>query len=182
MTTTRERIIAGAEPVFDQCGFAATGVDKLTGAAGVSSRTLYKHLGSKSALIAAVLDARRGRFLRAFDVATVDELFSALASWVRVEGARGCLFLRALGEGGKTDPQIVATVTAYRAQLHHLIGSLVHNETGRDNELLTEQLIVLFEGATSGASYRGTRAITAARTAAAALLTERSTHPAAQVL
>lgn len=163
MDTTRERIIAAAEPVFDQFGFTATGVDRLTAAASVSSRTLYKHLGSKSALIAAVLDARRGRFLHAFDVATVDQLFSALADWVVAEGARGCLFLRALGEGGESDPEIVTSVTAYRAQLHQLIEHLVRNGTGVADELLIEQLVVLFEGATTAASYRGAPAITAAR-------------------
>lgn len=182
VTSTRERIIAESEPVFDQFGFAATGVDRLTEAAGVSSRTLYKHLGSKSALIAAVLDARRGRFLHSFDVTTVDDLFSALASWVRVEGARGCLFLRALGEGGEADSEIAATVSEYRAQLHQLMGRLVRNSTGTDNESLTEQLIVLFEGATSAASYWGARATTAARTAAATLLAEWPPRPAAQEL
>lgn len=182
MSTTRERIIAEAEPVFSQFGFAATGVDQLTEAAGVSSRTLYKHLGSKAALITGVLDARRGRFLHAFDVTTVDDLFSALASWVRAEGARGCLFLRALGEGGESNPEIVAAVLEYRVQLHQLVGRLVRSDTGTDNDLLTEQLIVLFEGATSAASYRGARAVAAAQTAAATLLADCSARPTPQAL
>src|SRR5699024_10540841 len=75
VTTAPDRIITSTEPVFDQHGFAGSGVDRLTEAAGVSSRTLYKHLGSKSGLIAAVLNARRERFARLFDVATIDELF-----------------------------------------------------------------------------------------------------------
>ncbi|MFD2395878.1 TetR/AcrR family transcriptional regulator [Prauserella oleivorans] len=146
MTTTRERIISSTEPVFDQHGFAGIGVDRLTEAAGVSSRTLYKHMGSKTGLIAAVLDARRERFSRVFDVSTVDELFDALAAWVRSEGARGCLFLRALGEGGRSIPEVDRAVSQYRELLHRVMSRIVEHETGGADELLAEQLLVVFEG------------------------------------
>src|SRR5690606_3539028 len=145
-----------------------------TEAVGVSSRTLYKHIGSKSALIVAVLDARSERFLRAFAVETVDEFFTALASWSRDEGARGCLFLRARGENGDTDPERSATVAKYREQLLRLIGDLVRHDTGKDDPFLAEQLLILFEGATSAVSYRGTRAIDAARSTAATLVALRA--------
>lgn len=52
--TTRDRIIEAAEDVFDRRGFAGTGIDQITDAAGVSSRTLHKHLSSKTGLIAFV--------------------------------------------------------------------------------------------------------------------------------
>lgn len=174
VTTTRERIISSTEPVFDQHGFAGIGVDRLTEAAGVSSRTLYKHMGSKTGLIAAVLDARRERFSRVFDVSTVDELFDALAAWVRSEGARGCLFLRALGEGGRSVPEVDRAVSQYRELLHRVMSRIVEHETGGADELLAEQLLVVFEGATSAASYRGQRAIDAARIVARSLVVTRT--------
>ena len=163
MTTTRERIITSAEPVFDEYGFAGIGVDRLTEAAGVSSRTLYKHLGSKTGLIAAVLDARRERFGRVFDVSTVDELFDALTVWIRSEGARGCLFLRALGEDGRRVPEVEHAVRQYRELLHRAMSRIVQHETGSADAVRAEQLLVVFEGATSAASYRGQRAVDAAR-------------------
>ncbi len=172
MATVRERIITESELVFDRHGFAGTGVDRLTAAARVSSRTLYKHLGSKTGLIAAVLDARRERFARALDVPTVDGLFSTLAAWTRTEGARGCLFLRALGEGGASQPEIAAAVTAYREQLRATIARIVRRETGSDDELLADQLLALFEGATSAASYRSESTIEAARAAATLLVAQ----------
>ncbi|MCP2251562.1 transcriptional regulator, TetR family [Prauserella aidingensis] len=174
MTTTRERIITSTEPVFDAHGFAGIGVDRLTEAAGVSSRTLYKHMGSKTGLIAAVLDARRDRFSRVFAVSTVDELFDALASWVRSEGARGCLFLRALGEDGHGVAEVEHAVAEYRELLHRVMASIVERETGGADELLAEQLLVVFEGATSAASYRGQRAVDAARAAARSLVVART--------
>lgn len=168
--TTRDRIVEAAEGVFDRQGFAGTGIDQITDAAGVSSRTLYKHLSSKTGLIAAVLDRRGQRFTVAFEARTSDELFSALAGWVRANGARGCLFLRALGEDGHAQPPIAAAAAEYRRQLHGLIRGVVAHELGRADDALAEQLLVLFEGATAAASYRGEPSIAAARSAAAALI------------
>ncbi|MCF8611728.1 TetR/AcrR family transcriptional regulator [Gordonia sp. HY285] len=173
MAPTRERILTAVEPVFDRHGFAGVGVDRLTAAAGVSSRTLYKHLGSKTGLVAAVLGARGERFARAFDVLTVDELFNALATWVRTEGSHGCLFLRAMGEDGGSVPEISAAVAEYRELLYSVVTRVVEYETGTADELLVEQLLVLFEGATSTASYRGPRAVESARTAAQRLVVTR---------
>lgn len=174
MTTTRERIIISTEPVFDEHGFAGIGVDRLAEAARVSSRTLYKHMGSKAGLIAAVLDARRERFGRVFNVSTVDELFDALAAWIHSEGARGCLFLRALGEGGRSVPEVDRAVSEYRELLHRVMSWIVEHETGGANELLAEQLLVVFEGATSAVSYRGQQAVEAARIVARSLVVART--------
>ncbi|MGJ9421174.1 TetR/AcrR family transcriptional regulator [Aeromicrobium sp. CF3.5] len=172
MTTTRSRIISAAGHVFDRHGFAGTGIDRLTESAGVSTRTLYKHLGSKSGLVVAVLDERRARFVDRFDVDTVDELFDTLEAWTQTEGARGCLFLRAQSEDGEGTLGVSSTVTAYREQLHDLVRRVVTHETGHDDDVLAEQVLVLFEGATSAASYRGTAAIHAAKAAASALVNQ----------
>ncbi|GAA1193583.1 TetR/AcrR family transcriptional regulator [Prauserella alba] len=170
MTTTRERIIAGTEAVFDEHGFAGVGMDRLTEASGVSSRTLYKHMGSKTGLIAAVLDARRERFDQAFDVLTIEDLFATLASWADTEGARGCLFLRALGEDGRSAPEVDRAVSDYRDLLQRAMARIVEHETGRTDAVLAEQLLVLFEGATAAMSYRGRQAIDAAHAAAKSLI------------
>lgn len=168
---TKAQIIASAENVFDHHGFTATGVDRLTEAAAVSSRTLYKHIGSKTELIAAVLEDRSSRFFNRLDVDNVDALFAALEEWTRAEGARGCLFLRAQGETGGSTPEIVNAVMAYRRGLRSLIARVVANDVGQSNyDMLAEQILVLFEGATSTASYRGVEAIHAARSAAALLV------------
>ncbi|KPM17660.1 TetR family transcriptional regulator [Citromicrobium sp. JL31] len=164
----RNRIITAAETAFDHCGFTATGMDRLTETANVSSRTLYKHLGNKNALIVAALEHRRRRFFAQLDVQSVDALFAALLDWTEAEGARGCLFLRATGETGGEVPEISDAVTAYRTDLRDLIERLVVAETGSTHE--TDTILVLFEGAVTAACYRGTQAIAAARTAAAVVL------------
>ena len=170
MSTTRASIVLSSEQVFDRHGFAATGMDRLTQEAGVSSRTLYKHLGSKDGLVAAVLSARAERFFAAFDVRGVDALFSTLAAWTASEGARGCLFLRALAETGGDVSGVVTAVADYRDRLVALVRRAVVDDLGRVDEPLAEQVLVLFEGAVSAASYRGAGAVVAARAAATTLV------------
>jgi AcrR family transcriptional regulator len=163
MDDTRARIVTDAEHLFDRHGFAATGMDAVASAAHVSSRTLYKHVGGKGALIAAVLESRRARFVAAVALAdSIDAMFDALTAWGESEGARGCLFLRAAGEGLADDPPVAASISTYRDGLRDSIRALV--PPGADD--LAEQLLVLFEGATAAMSYRGTAAIEAARAAA----------------
>ncbi|MEQ8895565.1 MAG: helix-turn-helix domain-containing protein [Roseovarius sp.] len=165
-----EKLIAAAERLFDRHGYVATGMDRLTQAAGMSSRTLYKHAGSKDALMARVLGARDRRFMRRLEVASVDALFAALADWIRVEGARGCFFLRTRAETGGEVPGIAEAVAAHKAAFRTRIHEVVAADLGRADEALAEQVLVLLEGASHAAVYRGTAAVDAARAAAAALV------------
>lgn len=168
---TKTKLISAAETLFDRHGFTATGMDRLTQAAGMSSRTLYKHAGSKTALIAAVLKERHRRFQQRLDVDNVEALFNELEEWVRTEGARGCLFLRAHGETGGDTAEITDAVLAHKATLYEKIQEIVFIETGsKRHSELAEQILVLYEGATAAAVYRGAEAIASARAAASALI------------
>ncbi|OZI57153.1 TetR/AcrR family transcriptional regulator [Bordetella genomosp. 1] len=167
---THSRLLAAAEQLFDRHGFTPTGMDRLAQAADISSRTLYKHAGSKNALIAAVLTARNQRFMTRIEVDRVDALFAALEAWMRKEGSRGCLLLRAQGETGGDTPEIARVVAAYKAELATRIRQIVASERGTDDPALAEQMLVLFEGATAAAMYRGVAAVAAARAAAAVLM------------
>ncbi|WP_018916839.1 TetR/AcrR family transcriptional regulator [Vreelandella zhanjiangensis] len=171
----KTKLISAAESLFDRHGFTATGIDRLTQAAGMSSRTLYKHAGSKHSLIAKVLSERDKRFLRRLDVSSVDALFKALEDWVRVEGCRGCLFLRAYGETGGDVPEIAEVMAAHKAGVWSKIQEIIALETnGRGNEQLAEQILILFEGATATAIYRGADAVATARHCAVRLVKQAS--------
>ncbi|MBZ8132942.1 TetR/AcrR family transcriptional regulator [Afifella sp. IM 167] len=166
----RDAIIASAEAVLDREGFSATGMDRLIKAAGVSSRTLYKHVGGRAGLILAALEAREERFFAAVRSDGVEELFRSLAEWVETEGAHGCFFLRALGEAGASDPSIAERVRAHKEATAGLIEACVAKDLGREDALLAAQILVLLEGATHAAVYRGASAVEAAGEAAATLL------------
>lgn len=168
---TKAKLLCAAEQLFDQRGFTRTGMDLLAQAADMSSRTLYKHAGSKTALIAAVLNERECRFMRRLDVQRVDALFDALAQWMREEGSRGCLFLRAHGETGGEAVEISDILSAHKARLTERIGQIVKRETqGKGGEELVTQILILVEGATAVAAYQGVDAVESARRAATTLI------------
>src|SRR5918994_925920 len=54
--TARDKLLGAASELFYADGIAATGVDDVVRAAGVSKPTLYAHFGSKAELVAAVLE------------------------------------------------------------------------------------------------------------------------------
>lgn len=166
----RTRLISTAEQLFDRHGFTATGMDRLTQAAGISSRTLYKHVGSKNGLMAAVLNERDRRFHRRIDAVSVDALFGALETWFAEEGARGCLFLRAWGETGGGVPEIVEVMARHKERLRQRIDDIVVAEIGHRDDELAEAILLLFEGATHAATYRGGAAVDGARRAARRLI------------
>lgn len=167
----RSKLVAAAERLFDRHGFTATGMDRLTEATGASSRTVYKHVGSKTALMATVLTERDRRFMRRLDVRSVDALFAALEDWVRVEGARGCLFLKTYGETGGDTPEIAQVVLAHKEAVRARIADIVALEIGGGGDPdLAEQIVILFEGAAAAAVYRGAEAVAAARAAAGILV------------
>jgi AcrR family transcriptional regulator len=53
---TRERILRAAAEVFAEKGYAASTTRELAAAAGVNEVTLFRHFGSKSNILAAVID------------------------------------------------------------------------------------------------------------------------------
>ncbi len=171
----RAELIAAADRLFDRHGFMATSMDQLTEAAGMSSRTLYKHIGSKTDLIVAVLAERHQRFMRQMEVEveSVDALFAALENWVATEGANGCLFLRAVGETGGDVPEVVDVMADHKAMLGLRIEQIVKTEVpGHHATDLAEQILVLFEGAMTASIYRGLYAVQSARQAASALMAQ----------
>ncbi|WP_137678875.1 TetR/AcrR family transcriptional regulator [Aurantiacibacter suaedae] len=168
-----DELTIAAERLFDTNGYSATGMDSLTQAAGMSSRTLYKRVGSKAALMGRVLAERDRRFMEAIAVQSVDALFSAVEHWVRTEGARGCLFLRSLAETGGNTPEIAAAVTAHKTAFRHRIHKIVAADLGHEDPALAEQILILAEGATHAAVYRGVTAVSAARSAAGLLVDAR---------
>jgi AcrR family transcriptional regulator len=80
----REQILATATEVFARTGFAATGLDEVAAAAGISRAILYRHFDSKTDLYRAVLDRAR-QYLSdavgepAYSEQIIDDLVAAAA-------------------------------------------------------------------------------------------------------
>ena len=172
----RARILATAQKVFQEEGFRGVGVDRILEPSGASTRTLYKHFGSKNGLAAAVLADRGRRFLAVLleepapGQGAVAALFDGLRRWTTEEGAHGCLFLRALGEYAAHDVGITEQVRAHKAAVRVVIAARVAADLGRPDEAVSSQVWLLFEGATAASAVAGAGMIAAARDAAAILV------------
>src|SRR6478735_4858575 len=96
----KEKLLDSASDLFYEDGIAATGVDDVVRAAGVSKPTLYAHFGSKAELVAAVLARRHAA--RAGELEALEggplAVFGWLADFYARDGARGCAFVNAAAE------------------------------------------------------------------------------------
>lgn len=176
----RDEIIAGAMGVFELQGFRGIGVDAVLAPSGASTRTLYKHFGSRDGLVLAVVERRHQAFMRALARLPdhgIEPLFQALADWLVDHGAHGCMLLRARAEYAAANDAVAALVARQKAEFRDEIARRVRTCLGRPDEMLTTQLWLLFEGATAAAAVAGPSVIDAALSAAQALLSRAASEP-----
>ena len=81
----REQLLAAATQAFARAGFAATSLDDIAAAAGISRVLLYRHFESKTDLYRAVLDRAVARLTAAvgtrdYSYASIDALLGAAAA------------------------------------------------------------------------------------------------------
>lgn len=99
MIDTATKIAAGLERAFATRGFAEPSVEDLRDASGVSLRTLYKYVPSRSEMVIAALEHRHQRYLgQVFDdlpsvpEAALETLLGRVSDWMATETSHGCLF------------------------------------------------------------------------------------------
>lgn len=175
----RNEIITGAMRTFEAQGFRGIGVDAVLAPSGASTRTLYKHFGSRDGLVLAVIKQRHRAFMDRLAVAPdggVAGLFQALSAWLDEFGASGCMLLRAHGEYAGSNAEVVACVRRQKTEFLAEFGRRIEQSIGLEDEVLALQIWLLFEGATAAASVMGTHVVAPAKEAAEALLTQARTE------
>ncbi|MDH3702639.1 MAG: TetR/AcrR family transcriptional regulator [Alphaproteobacteria bacterium] len=154
----REHLIDTAIQLFAEHGFHATGIDTILKSSGVSKKTLYRHFRSKEELILAALrkydglfrnsfmrqveelaDTPRGRLLAVFDVAEI---------WFGQSRFFGCMFINAIGEYSDIDTPIRQACMEFKALMRGYFRELCMQAEIPGGALLSEELALLFEGAT----------------------------------
>jgi AcrR family transcriptional regulator len=171
----RTEILASAARTFETQGLRGVGIDQVLAPSGASTRTLYKHFGSRDGLVIAVLEDRHQQFMAQLaseraDGEAIASLFDTLAHWVNARGASGCMLLRARSEYAQANEAIVTLVQQQKAQFHAEIAARVHTDLGREEAALALQVWMLFEGATAAATVAGPAVIDQARQAALTLM------------
>jgi AcrR family transcriptional regulator len=171
----RTDIIAAAERVFEDQGFRGIGVDRILAPSGASTRTLYKHFGSRDGLVLAVLDERHRDFMaRLAGWEGLDDpvghLFDVQAQWMTEHGARGCMLLRASSEYAGANPEVVTLVQRQKQEFEREIARRVEAELKRADVELATQIWLLFEGAVAAASVSDQSVLRSAQRAASILV------------
>jgi AcrR family transcriptional regulator len=157
-TSTRERLLAAAQELIEEGGYAAASVVAIADRAGVASGTLYRHFASKEELFVEVFRSvcsREERAMRAVatGVGGADDPVGA-AKWL--ETVMATFASRALGNpqlawaliAEPVDPRVDAERLAYRARYAALIAEGLR--AGIDAGELPEQNVELTAAALVG--------------------------------
>ena len=178
----RDQLIDTALDLFNRNGYHATGIDRILAEAGVAKMTLYKHFGSKDALIQAALERRDERWRDWFRNAVARRaetprgrllaVFDALDEWFDRPDFHGCMFIRAAGEFTELgDPIHAAAAEHQRLVLAELRG-LAAAAGARRPARLAREIMLLVLGAIVATQVSGPVDAGQAAKKAAALLIE----------
>ena len=152
-----DRLVSTARDLFCKQGIAATGVQEVLDAAGVSRMTLYNRFGSKQALVNAALELE-GRQWRTWFFDAIEQagrtprqgllnIFAVLEDWFSRDDYYGCGFINAISESDKSDQDVRTLALEHKSQVKGFLQHLAR-EAGLDNpEGFVDQLILIIDGA-----------------------------------
>lgn len=177
----RRRLLDAADTLFYTHGINATGVDAVITAANVARMTFYRNFAGKDDLVTSYLEGRDLRWRTTLEdtIANADHdprtqllaMFDALNIWHSDPRFRGCSFANAAAELADPDHPARTVVTTHKHSLHKRMNELAHATTHPQPELLADQIMMLFEGATTAQALGiVTDAATKARTTAEQLI------------
>ena len=162
--SARERLLAAATELFYAEGVHTVGIDRVIERAGVAKASLYSTFGSKEELVRAYLagraEARQRRITER--IARHDTprdrilgIFDLLGERVAAPTYRGCAFINASAEGPRGETKVTRVCSDSRAWLRDQFIALARDAGAADPTTLGRQLVLLFDGATIGASMDG---------------------------
>lgn len=185
--STRDRLIDTAARLFYAEGITATGVDTVVAQSGVSKPTLYRHFGSKAAMVAAVLEdlhLRRRQAVTEYVDAHACEprerllaVFDWLGDWHASEGSRGCAFLNAAAELAAADQPARAVIAGHKRWTRDYLSSLATDAQLHEPETLAYELLLLIDGANARVLVEGDLHAASHARRVAELLVERAEAP-----
>jgi AcrR family transcriptional regulator len=179
--SARERILETADDLFYREGIHAVGIDAIIEKSGVAKMSLYRSFASKDDLVAAYLKARGQRYWQWWDGVMarnpnqprrqLSDLFEAIAVRTRRPEFRGCAFLKAAAEFPEECAGARVVALAYKKELRKRLLKLCSTIGAHQPDVLSNQLLMLIEGAYSTAGILGKRdAVKATAKAAEALI------------
>jgi AcrR family transcriptional regulator len=163
--TARDRILAAANELFYKEGIRAIGIDRVIEEAGVAKMSLYRAFPSKDDLIAAFMEMRNTIYWDWWDsvvgchpgdaLGQLTAVFEALGKRTSRPDYRGCPFVNTAVEFPDPHHPGRAVAMANKRELRRRLHGLV-DQLGVDApDQLTDQLLLLMEGAYSAGNTLG---------------------------
>lgn len=172
-----ERILAVADRLFYEQGFAATGVNRLIAEASVAKASFYHHFPSKEDLVVAYLRQRLNGFAEGARQRVESHrpardgilaLFDFIDEWLRDTAYRGCAFQNAAAELPDSESAPRRVVREAKRHQRELVGELCQKA---GCPAASDEIFLLMEGAISQAAItRASWPVEAALRAAKRLL------------
>ncbi|WP_010431777.1 TetR/AcrR family transcriptional regulator [Vibrio cyclitrophicus] len=154
----KELILDVAESLFNQFGYTAVGVDRIRDEAEVSKTSMYRHFGSKTKLIEAVLERRHQRFESSLEVALasasgsqsqLNTLLDWHFAWFEQPDFKGCMFMHAFAEFKESEDDIAMLSRQHKVWLKNSIRDVLRGNEEVDTailELRSESVMTFIEG------------------------------------
>jgi AcrR family transcriptional regulator len=164
-SAVRERILATASNLFYKRGVHAVGVDLVVAESGIAKTSLYRHFGSKDALVAAFLAGEDADFWRQWDAIAERHRddpkgeLNAYLGWMEVRlrrpAYRGCPQLNVIAE--LPDPKHPARRVAeqHKERMRQRFASIAERMGFRKPKKVGAQLALVFDGAFISAPLGG---------------------------
>lgn len=163
--SVRDRILNTARELFYRDGARAVGVDTVVAQSGVAKTSLYRWFPSKDALIVAVLEEEAKDRWSGWDYTAAhapadprEQLRAQLAGIARFVSSpkyRGCPFMNATVEFADEQHPARAQAQGLMEELRRRLRALIDQIGVQDAEAVTEQLVMLIDGAFSAAQVLG---------------------------
>jgi len=153
---SRQRLIETAAALFYRRGIHRTSIDEVVAEAGLTKPTLYRHFGSKDALVAAVVEYRSICWSEAIEarissarspVRRIVAVFEFLEEFIAARNFRGCALVNASVE--ILDPSTAGRkcAQANKQRNRERLERLARNAGLTKPKALAASLSLLFEGA-----------------------------------
>jgi AcrR family transcriptional regulator len=180
--TPRRRILDSAYELFSRRGIRSVGVDEVVKKAGVAKATLYKHFGTKDALVLAFLaererlwtldfvelEARRRGFTPEERLLAIFDVFD---EWFRRKDFEACSFINVLLEMGHDHPAGKASAD-YLENIRTVVSTLAEEAGLRDPDAFARSWHILMKGSIISAAEGDQDAAQRAKTMARLLIGE----------
>jgi AcrR family transcriptional regulator len=181
MSDARERLVTAAYELFSQRGVQAVGIDAIIERSGVARQTMYRHFGSKQALVLAFLERREQRWTRDWLETEVARrasdprerllaIFDVFDRWFRASDFEGCSFINVLLEHPNGGHPIHRAAAAYLAGIRVFLEDLARQAGVPDAEDFAREWHILMKGSIVAAGEGDRDAALRAKKVAALLL------------